>query len=158
MKKLALLAMTVVMSTSALALEIGVVNSQELFYKYSKTKSIDEQLQKEGATLDNTLKQKQVELKKLEIELNSKGDKATEKDKKMYTDKVKMLEKFVKDSKNKMAKERNEKVAEVENTMNKAISKIAKTNKLDYILEAGAVKFGGKNVTEAVLAEMEKTK
>ncbi|MFK4785561.1 OmpH family outer membrane protein [Fusobacterium sp. MFO224] len=158
MKKLALLAMTVVMSTSALALEIGVVNSQELFYKYSKTKLIDEQLQKEGATLDNTLKQKQVELKKLEIELNSKGDKATEKDKKMYTDKVKMLEKFVKDSKNKMAKERNEKVAEVENTMNKAISKIAKNNKLDYILEAGAVKFGGKNVTEAVLAEMEKTK
>ena len=158
MKKLALLAMTVVMSTSALALEIGVVNSQELFYKYSKTKLIDEQLQKEGATLDNTLKQKQVELKKLEIELNSKGDKATEKDKKMYTDKVKMLEKFVKDSKNKMAKERNEKVAEVEHTMNKAISKIAKNNKLDYILEAGAVKFGGKNVTEAVLAEMEKTK
>ncbi|MDP0488484.1 MAG: OmpH family outer membrane protein [Fusobacterium sp. JB021] len=158
MKKLALLAMTVVMSTSALALEIGVVNSQELFYKYSKTKLIDQNLQKEGATLDNTLKQKQVELKKLQIELNSKGDKATEKDKKIFNDKVKMLEKFVKDSKNKMAKERNEKVAEVENVMNKAISKVAKNKKLDYILEAGAVKFGGKDVTKEVLAEMEKNK
>jgi len=158
MKKLTLLAMAVVMSTSALALEIGVVNSQELFYKYSKTKVIDETLQKEGATLDNTLKQKQVELKKLQIELNSKGDKATEKDKKIFNDKVKILEKFVKDSKAKMTKERDAKIAEVQGVMDKAISKVAKNKKLDYILESGAVKFGGVNVTKDVLIEMEKSK
>lgn len=158
MKKLTLLAMIVVMSTSALALEIGVVNSQELFYKYSKTKVIDENLKKEGAALDNTLKQKEVELKKLQIELKSKGNKATEKDKKIFNDKIKIFDKFAKDSKMKISKERDTKVAEVENIMNKAILKIAKNKKLDYILESGAVKFGGKNVTKEVLFEMEKNK
>lgn len=42
--------------------------------------------------------------------------------------------------------------------MDKAISKVAKNKKLDYILESGAVKFGGVNVTKDVLIEMEKSK
>lgn len=158
MKKLVLIAMISAISTSALALEIGVVNSQELFLKYSKTKLIDESLQKQGAALDNELKQKQVELKKLEVELNSKGDAVTDKDKKVYNDKMKMLEKFINDSRDKMLAERDTKLSEVEATMNKAISKIAKNKKVDYVLEAGAVRFGGKNLTEEVLAEMEKQK
>lgn len=158
MKKLVLIAMISAMSTSALAMEIGVVNSQELFLKYSKTKLIDESLQKQGAALDNELKQKQVELKKLEVELNSKGDAVTEKDKKVYNDKMKMLEKFINDSRDKMLTERNSKLSEVEATMNKAISKIAKNKKVDYVLEAGAVRFGGKDLTKEVLEEMEKQK
>ena len=42
--------------------------------------------------------------------------------------------------------------------MTNAINKVAKADKYDYILEAGAVKFGGVDMTSKVLAEMEKTK
>lgn len=42
--------------------------------------------------------------------------------------------------------------------MEKAIDKVAKAEKADYILEAGAVKFGGVDMTSKVLAEMEKSK
>ncbi|NME35347.1 OmpH family outer membrane protein [Fusobacterium perfoetens] len=158
MKKIALVALAVAMSTQALALKIGVVNSQELFYKYSKTKTMEENLKKQTASLDNTLKQKQVELQKMELELKAKGAKATDKDKKAFEDKIKLLEKFVKDSQIKLNKERSTRMAEIEKTMNNAINKIAKAEKADYVLEAGAVKFGGVDLTDKVLAEMEKTK
>lgn len=158
MKKIALVALAVAMSTQALALKIGVVNSQELFYKYSKTRVMEENLKKQTASLDNTLKQKQVELQKMDLELKAKGNKVTDKDKKAFDDKVKLLEKFVKDSQIKLNKERSTRMAEIEKTMNDAINKIAKAEKADYVLEAGAVKFGGVDLTDKVLAEMEKTK
>ena len=76
----------------------------------------------------------------------------------ILVDKIKMLEKFVKDSQIKLNKERATRVAEIEKTMEKAIDKVAKAEKADYILEAGAVKFGGTDITAKVLQEMEKTK
>ena len=98
MKKLSVLALAAVMSASAFATKVGVVNSQELFYKYSKTKVIEQNLKKQGASLDNTLNQKQVELKKLQLELQSKGEKVTDAEKKNFENKVKALDKFVRDS------------------------------------------------------------
>lgn len=158
MKKLSVLALTAVMSASAFAAKVGVVNTQELFYKYSKTKVIDQNLKKQGASLENTINQKQVELKKLQLELQSKGEKITDAEKKSFEDKVKALDKFVRDSQMKMDKERNARLQEVEKTMTNAIDKVAKADKYDYVLEAGAVKFGGTDITAKVLQEMEKTK
>lgn len=158
MKKLSVLALAAVMSASAFAAKVGVVNTQELFYKYSKTKVIDQNLKKQGASLENTINQKQVELKKLQLELQSKGEKITDAEKKSFEDKVKALDKFVRDSQMKMDKERNARLQEVEKTMTNAINKVAKADKYDYVLEAGAVKFGGVDMTSKVLAEMEKSK
>ncbi|MCF2625165.1 OmpH family outer membrane protein [Fusobacterium perfoetens] len=158
MKKLSVLALAAVMSASAFAAKVGVVNTQELFYKYSKTKVIEQNLKKQGASLDNTLNQKQVELKKLQLELQAKGSKVTDAEKKAFEDKVKALDKFVRDAQMKLEKERNTRLQEVENTMKNAINKVAKADKYDYVLEAGAVKFGGTDITAKVLQEMEKSK
>lgn len=158
MKKLSVLALAAVMSASAFAAKVGVVNTQELFYKYSKTKVIEQNLKKQGASLDNTLNQKQVELKKLQLELQAKGSKVTDAEKKAFEDKVKALDKFVRDAQMKLEKERNTRLQEVENTMKNAINKVAKADKCDYVLEAGAVKFGGTDITAKVLQEMEKSK
>ena len=158
MKKLSVLALAAVMSASAFATKVGVVNTQELFYKYSKTKVIEQNLKKQGASLDNTLNQKQVELKKLQLELQAKGSKVTDAEKKAFEDKVKALDKFVRDAQMKLEKERNTRLQEVENTMKNAINKVAKADKYDYVLEAGAVKFGGTDITAKVLQEMEKSK
>ena len=158
MKKLSILAFATVMSATAFAEKIGVVNTQELFYKYSKTKVIEQNLKKQGASLENTINQKQVELKKLQLELQAKGDKITDTEKKSFETKVKALDKLVRDSQMKMDKERNTRLQEVERTMKNAIDKVAKSDKYDYVLEAGAVKFGGTDITAKVLQEMEKTK
>ena len=158
MKKLSVLALAAVMSVSAFADKVGVVNTQELFFKYSKTKVIEENLKKQGAALDNTLNQKQVELKKMQVELQSKGTKVTDVEKKAFEDKVKALDKFVRDSQMKLEKEKNIRIQEVEKTMNASIAKVAKAEKFDYVLEVGAVKYGGTDITAKVLQEMEKTK
>ncbi len=158
MKKLSVLALAAVMSVSAFADKVGVVNTQELFFKYSKTKVIEENLKKQGAALDNTLNQKQVELKKMQVELQSKGTKVTDAEKKAFEDKVKALDKFVRDSQMKLEKEKNIRIQEVEKTMNASIAKVAKAEKFDYVLEVGAVKYGGTDITAKVLQEMEKTK
>mgnify|MGYP005903983063 FL=1 len=42
--------------------------------------------------------------------------------------------------------------------MNNAISEVAKAGKYDYVFEAGAVKFGGENITDKVISTMEKNK
>ncbi len=158
MKKLALMALVATMSVQALASKVGVVNTQELFYKYSKTKAMEENIRKQTSALDNTLKQKQVELQKMELELKAKGPNVTDKEKKAFEDKIKLLEKFVKDSQIKLNKERATRMAEIEKVMQDAIDKVAKSEKADYVLEAGAVKFGGVDITSKVLSEMEKSK
>lgn len=158
MKKISVLALAVVMSATAFADKVGVVNTQELFFKYSKTKVIEQNLKKQGAALDNTLNQKQVELKKMQVELQSKGEKVTDAEKKAFEDKVKALDKFVRDSQMKLEKEKNIRIQEVEKTMNASIAKVAKAGKYDYVLETGAVKYGGTDITDKVLQEMEKTK
>ena len=57
-----------------------------------------------------------------------------------------------------MSKEEFTRFQAIEATMNKAIDEVAKSGKYDYILEAGAVKFGGENVTTQVITTMEKIK
>ena len=87
-----------------------------------------------------------------------KEQKVTDAEKKNFENKVKALDKFVRDSQMKLEKERSARLQEVESTMRKAIDKVAKADKYDYVLEAGAVKFGGTDITAKVLQEMEKTK
>ena len=72
MKKLSVLALAAVMSASAFAAKVGVVNTQELFYKYSKTKVIEQNLKKQGASLDNTLIKSKLSLKNFSLNFKQK--------------------------------------------------------------------------------------
>lgn len=158
MKKLAITIMALTLSVSALAEKIGYVNSQEAFSKYSQTKVIQENLNKEKNRLENEIKQKEVALQKAQLELQSKGDKITDKEKQDFQKQVEAFQKFVRDSQTKLSKEEYTRMQEIEKTMNTAIDSVAKAGKYDYILEAGAVKFGGTDVTADVIKAMEKNK
>ncbi|MBM6821923.1 OmpH family outer membrane protein [Fusobacterium mortiferum] len=158
MKKLAITMMALTLSVSALAEKIGFVNSQEAFSKYSQTKVIQENLNKEKNRLENEIKQKEVTLQKSQLELQSKGNKLTDKEKQDFQKQVEAFQKFVRDSQTKLSKEEYTRMQEIEKTMNSAIDSVAKTGKYDYILEAGAVKFGGTDVTADVIKAMEKIK
>ncbi|MGL6064669.1 MAG: OmpH family outer membrane protein [Fusobacteriaceae bacterium] len=156
MKKLSILALTMAMSVSALAVKVGYLNTGEVFQKYSQTKILQTNLEKEKTRLETEIKKKEVVLQKMQVELKSKGEKATDVEKKKFEDEVKIFQKFVKDSQTKLGKEEMTRLQEIEMNINNSVKKIATDGKYDYILEAGAVKFGGENITSKVLAEMEK--
>lgn len=158
MKKVAITLMALTLSVSALADKIGFVNSQEAFAKYSKTKVIQENLNKEKNRLENEIKQKEVALQKAQLELQSKGEKITDKEKQDFQKQVEAFQKFVRDSQTKLSKEEYTRMQEIEKTMSTAIQSVAKAGKYDYVLEAGAVKFGGTDITAEVIKTMEKSK
>ena len=151
MKKVAITLMALTLSVSALAEKIGFVNSQEAFAKYSQTKVIQENLNKEKNRLENEIKQKEVALQKAQLEI-------TDKEKQEFQKQVEAFQKFVRDSQTKLSKEEYTRMQEIEKTMSTAIQSVAKAGKYDYVLEAGAVKFGGTDITADVLKAMEKAK
>ncbi|QNM15654.1 MULTISPECIES: OmpH family outer membrane protein [Fusobacterium] len=158
MRKMMITAVALLASVSVFADKVGFVNSQEAFMKYSKTQTIQENLAKEKERLENQIKQKEVVLQKSQLELQSKGDKLTDKEKQAFQKQVDEFQKFVRDSQTKLSKEEYSRMQEIDKTMSKAIDSVAKSGKYDYILEAGAVRYGGTDVTSAVIKEMEKTK
>lgn len=156
MKKLAMLALVAAMSTSALAVKIGYVSSEDVFRQYSRTKVLQENLTKEKDKLEGEIKKKEVTLQKMQVELQAKGNAVTDADKKKFQAEVESFQKFVRDSQTKLGKEEMARLQEIEKSLNEAISAVAKSGKFDYVLEAGAVKFGGEDITSKVLAEIEK--
>ncbi len=57
MKKILIPAMALMLSVSAFAMKVGYVNSQEAFAKFSQTKTVQENLNKEKTRLENEIKQ-----------------------------------------------------------------------------------------------------
>ena len=53
--------MALMLSVSAFAMKVGYVNSQEAFAKFSQTKTVQENLNKEKTRLENEIKQKEVD-------------------------------------------------------------------------------------------------
>ncbi len=158
MKKILIPAMALMLSVSAFAMKVGYVNSQEAFGKFSQTKIVQENLNKEKTRLENEIKQKEVGLQKAQLELQAKGAKVTDKEKADFEGQVKAFQKFIQDSQTKLSKEEFTRFQAIETTMNDAISEVAKAGKYEYIFEAGAVKFGGENITDKVISTMEKNK
>ncbi|MGL4533641.1 MAG: OmpH family outer membrane protein [Fusobacteriaceae bacterium] len=158
MKKLTVLALMAAMSVSALAVKVGYVSSEEVFQRYSQTKTLQTNLNKEKSRLETEIKKKEVTLQKMQVELQAKGASVTEAEKTKFQKEVETFQKFVKDSQTKLSKEEMTRLQEIEKVITASVDKIAKDGKYDFVLEAGAVKFGGENVTEKVLADMEKNK
>lgn len=158
MKKLAVLALAVTMSVSAFAVKIGVVNTQEVFAKYSGTKSIQQKLVKEKEKLENDIRSKEVELQKLGIELQGKGAKVTDAEKESYNKQAQALDKFVREAQQKLSQKEYQSFESIKTNIDASVQSIAQKKKYDYVLEAGAVKFGGTDITQDVIKMMENTK
>lgn len=158
MKKLAVLALAATMSVSAFAVKIGVVNTQEVFSKYTGTKKVQQELVKEKEKLENDIRSKEVELQKLGIELQGKGAKVTDAEKDAYNKQAQALDQFVKNAQKQLSQKEYQSFETIRTTIDASVQSIAKKNKYDYVLEAGAVKFGGTDITQDVIKMMESTK
>lgn len=157
MKK-TLIFLAMVLSMTTMAAKVGYINTGEIFQKYSKTVALRKNLNKEKTRLESEIKGKEVKLQKIQLDLQSKGNKVTEQEKKKFQKEVEGLQKFAMDSQTKLRKEEMERVAEIDKILKKSINKIAKSEKADYIFEGEVMRFGGINFTSKVLADMEKNK
>lgn len=158
MKRLTLLALLATFSTSAFALKVGYVNTQELFARYSQTKTIQQELSNKKKELEQKIQAKGLELQKLEIDLKGKGASVTDADKKAYEKKVEEFQKTIRDSQMKLNQEEAKRMQEIDRLINLSIQNVARSDKYDYVIEQGALKFGGENVTQKVLNVMERSK
>ncbi|MDO4690830.1 MAG: OmpH family outer membrane protein [Fusobacterium sp.] len=157
MKKL-LTVVAVLMATSAFAEKIGVLNSQAVVANFSETKKAQQSLETQAKKFENEARQKEVNLEKEQVALQAKGDKLTEAEKKAFEKKVKDFQTFLQGAQEKLAKEEFDKMKKINDTLVKAVNKIAKEGKYDYILEGGAVIYGGEDVSDKVLKAMEASK
>ncbi|SJZ34955.1 periplasmic chaperone for outer membrane proteins Skp [Cetobacterium ceti] len=158
MKKISMLLLGLTVASSAFAMKVGYVNSQELFSNYTQTKIIQNNLNKQKSRLENEIKEKEVNLQKLQVELQAKGAQATEAQKKAFQNKVDEFQKLVRDSQTKLNREEMSRLQEIDRIMNGAIQNVAKKGGYEYVFEQGAMKFGGDNLTPKVLQVMEQTK
>lgn len=157
MKKITVLAVLVALSTSAFAMKIGYVNSQSLLFNSAQGKAARTSLEQKQKVLENKIKQKEIELKKLEVELQGKGKNVTAEDRKNFNDKVADFQKMVRDSQIELSKEEAKQMQNVNGLINRSIQNVARTGGYEYILEQGALRYGGENVTPKVLDVMNKS-
>lgn len=153
-----MLALAATMSVSSFAMKMGIVNTQEVFAKYSGTKKVQEELVKEKTKLENDIRVKEIELQKFGVELQGKGDKVTQQEKEAYQKQATALQAFVKNAQSQLTRKERQSMEEIKTNIDASIQSIAKKKKFDYVLEAGAVKFGGTDITQEVIKTMENTK
>lgn len=157
MKKILAVA-SILMATSAFAEKIGVINTQGVVANYSETKKAQQSLETQAKKLQNDARQREVNLEKEQVALQAKGDKLTDAEKKAFEKRVQDFQTFIQTSQEKLAKEEFDKMSKINQTLVKAVEKVAKDGKYDYILDGGAVIFGGEDVSEKVLKAMEASK
>ena len=156
MKKLTILALAVTMSMSAFAMKVGYVSSQEVFSKYSGTKVVKEQLVKEKGRLENQIKKQEVDLQKMQVELQAKGKSVTKQEKVKFNKQAEDFRKYVNQAQMNLNSQEKAKFSEITKNIEASIQSVAKKEKFDYIFEDGAIKFGGTDITQKVLNQMEK--
>lgn len=157
MKKL-VLAASILMAASAFAEKIGVLDTQAVVANFSETKKAQQSLETQAKKIENEARQKEVILEKEQVALAAKGDKLTDKERQAFEKRVQEFQTFIQTSQQKLEKEQFDKLKKIDEVLTKAVNKIAKDEKFDYILERGAVLHGGEDITNKVLKTMETLK
>lgn len=157
MKKI--LAVTaILMATSAFAEKIGVIDTQAVIANFSETKKAQQSLETQAKKLENEARQKEVNLEKEYVALQAKGDKLTDAEKKAFEKRAQEFQGFLQNAQSKLGKDEFDKMSKINTTLLKAVDKVAKEGKYDYVVEAGAVLYGGEDISEKVLKTMETLK
>lgn len=158
MRKIKMLVMMLALTAATFAANIGYINTTEIFQKYSRSKTVQDNLEKERMRIEGQARQKELELQKIQVDLQGKGSSVSDADKKKFQTQVEQFQKFIDDSRTKLIKEERTRIQEIEADLQAAVNQVAKAEKMDYILERGAMRFGGVNLTEKVLKQLESNK
>ncbi|MDD4182590.1 MAG: OmpH family outer membrane protein [Candidatus Omnitrophica bacterium] len=134
-------------------LKIGYLNFLEVFNEYKKTKDYDETLNKKAEVKEKELKVKESEIEKMQSKLNVLKDKEKEKQQK---DVEKAAQEFIqlkRQSLIDLKKEKDERMKEIIEDIDKAIKDYSKKNNFDLVIHGSAVLYGDNamDITQDIL-------
>jgi Skp family chaperone for outer membrane proteins len=127
-------------------LKIGYINFLEVFNEYKKTKDYDEALNKKTEEKEKQLKDKGAELEKMQSKLSVLKDKEKDKEQQKMDQAEKEFQQLRRQSLLDLKKERDEKMKEIVEDIEKTIKDYAKKNNFDLILHGSAVLYGDKSI------------
>lgn len=134
-------------------LKIGYVDILKIFNEYQKTKEYDKMLEEKKSAKEKELEQKKEEIREMQDKLELLKDKEQEKEREKITKaagEYRELERqFILDLK----KERDEKMKEIINDINRVIEDYGSQKGFDLIINKGAILYGRKGIdlTETIL-------
>jgi Skp family chaperone for outer membrane proteins len=137
-------------------LKIGYLNFLEVFNEYKKTKDYDETLNKKAEIKEKELRGKESEIEKMQSKLNVLKDKEKEKEQKNVEKAAQEFLQLKRQSLIDLKKEKDEKMKEIIEDIDKAIKDYAKKNNFDLVVHGSAVLYGNNSmdITEDILKIM----
>ena len=125
-------------------LKIGYVNFFEVFNEYKKTKEYDENLTKKKDDKEKKLKQKSDDIEKMQSKLSLLKDKEKDKEQQKLDSAVKDFRQIYGQARVDLKKERDERMKEIVDDIEKTIKEYAKKNNYDFIIHGSAVLYADK--------------
>ena len=152
-----LLALTVMMSFSSVCfskdLKIGYVDIFKVFNDYEKTKEYDKKLEAKKDAAEKKLEKKKETIEKLQgkLDLLKEGEKAKEEEK--LSKELKEYRDLEREAFTDIRKERDEKMKDIVEDIDRIVKDYAKKNGFDLIVNSNVVLYGAKamDVTNEIL-------
>ncbi|MFA5008723.1 MAG: OmpH family outer membrane protein [Candidatus Omnitrophota bacterium] len=134
-------------------LKIGYLNFLEVFNEYKKTKDYDEVLNKKAGVKEKELKEKEAEVQKMQSKLNVFKDKEKEKEQQKVEKAAQEFIQLKRQTLIDLKKEKDEKMKEIIEDIDKSIKDYAKKNGFDLIVHGSAVLYGNSamDITQDIL-------
>lgn len=134
-------------------IKIGYLNFLEVFNEYKKTKDYDETLNKKAEVKEKELKVKESEIEKMQSKLNVLKDKEKEKEQKNVEKAAQEFLQLKRQSLIDLKKEKDEKMKEIIEDIDKAIKDYSKKNNFDLVVHGSAVLYGDSamDITQDIL-------
>jgi outer membrane protein len=152
----------VLMTGTALASKIGVVDTAKVVKEYDKTKDAQSRLEKEFEDKKVELKKMNDKLEKQQEELNAKKGIVAQKQfdsmkAKLEDDQDAFREKY-KDVQATMGKKQRDVMENIVNDIKEVVAQIGKSDKYDLVLDKEVSLYGGEDITYKVLDLLNKKK
>ncbi|UCG34985.1 MAG: OmpH family outer membrane protein [Candidatus Omnitrophota bacterium] len=132
------------LSCFAADLKIGYVNYLEVIEKYKKTKDYDGELEARRSQEENKFGKRKDKIEKMQDKLSLMAESEQEREKEKLTKEIRSFREDERAVFIDLRKERNEKMNEIVEDINKVIERYAKKNKFDLVIQENMVIFGNK--------------
>jgi len=128
-------------------LKIGYVDVFKVFDEYNKTKEYDKTLEEKKTAEEKKLEGKRQEIEAIQKKIDVLKDKEQEKEKAKLAEEMKAYRDMEKDSFVNLKKERDDKMKEIIDDIDKIIKDYAARNGYDFILNENTILYGDKNLS-----------
>ena len=160
MKKLSLILalLALGLSSPALAMRVAFVDVKKAFDAYSGTDQAKNKLKKQVEDEKGKLEKEQDVLKKELSDLQAKKSVLTQKkyeeEEAKIVDKIKARQGRIQATQNDLMSQEQKLTAQIVDLIKEATAKVAKKEKYDYVFESSNILFGGDEITNTVIREL----